>query len=323
MNLGFDVLWCEDNEVWYEQRQAELLPVMEEVTHLPVNVKRIETFSEIENENPDDYDLFIVDYNLNSDGNGADVIKFIRGHSLCPTIVFYSSNSELQLREIVRGNGLDGVYVAQRQGDSLKSVVAQVSHITVKKMLDVNAIRGAFLSEVATIESKIDKLIQASCLALDGESPKLNNEAILSKYKAKIIKHLDAQKKEQEKKIVSIKTLCESHSFDLYKKSYLMEHILEEIVAHDETGEVAQVLGEMSEPKQGYAAAFQNEVINVRNPLAHQSEQDVKALYETIAGVESGTSQLFAVLDLIQARLQKHTRLLEIAFEKVSSFTVR
>lgn len=322
MNIGFDVLWCEDNEVWYEQRQAELLPVMEAVTHLPVNIKRIESFSDIEKENPDDYDLFIVDYNLNSDGNGADIIRFIREHSLCPTIVFYSSNPERQLREIIRENELDGVYVAQRQGDSLKLVVAQVSHITVKKMLDVNAIRGAFLSEVATIEGKIDKLIQVSCLTLEGGSPKLNNEAILSKYKAKIIKHLDSQKKEQEKKIVSIKTLCESRSFDLYKKSYLMEHILEEIVARDETGEVAHALNEMRGATDGYASSFQNEVISVRNPLAHQTEQDVRALYEKIAGVESGDSQLFVVLDLIQSRLQKHTHLLELAFEKVSTFTI-
>lgn len=314
MNLRFDILWCEDNESWFEQKQTELLTYIEAAAHLPVNIVRIDSYDDLSGINANDFDLFLIDYHLGRNENGGDVMEHLRKNSIHATIVFYSSEHEDTLREIVRTKRLDGVYVTSRlDANSFKDKVLIATTITVKKMLDVNSIRGAFLSEVAFIENKMDELICRTCLNASGVSSRISGENILRKYKNRILDQLNRQSDELSNSIDSIAALTTSHSFDLYKKSCLIQNILKELLNLSDSQVLANTIRETVGEAKSYSTRFQKEVIDVRNPLAHQSEEDVTTLYMRIIGEEGREKNLFSVLDTIQARLDRHLSLLNDA----------
>lgn len=306
MNLEYNILWCEDNDTWFEQRSEELTPILEEATGLPVRITQKTSVEGVDATTLNSYDLFLVDYNLRSKSKGADLIELLRREHVCASIIFYSADGADLLRRKLYEKKIDGVFVLTRDDEGFNEAVRSISKTVVKKMLDVNALRGLLLSEVADIEQKMNTLIEKTCFSLDNQPPFLDPALLLRKYKKKILKQYDDERNKLEQSISSMEGLKSSNSFDLYKKSCFIQNVILELEQMDDTNTIHSCLENLSSSEEAYSIVFNNEVIKVRNPSAHRSEDNVAKLYCQIAGVEYSKDNLFKVLETIRERLDRH-----------------
>ena len=123
-------------------------------------IDSINRIDELGNRNLNQYDLFLLDYNLEDENKktGADLISSIRSKDIYTVVIFYSSDDSLH--QEIASKKLDGVYVCNRRDDEhLKEKIKVVSNLSVKRLLDPNSLRGLFLTSVAEIESKMDQLL--------------------------------------------------------------------------------------------------------------------------------------------------------------------
>lgn len=306
MHLEYNILWCEDNDKWFEQRSEELTPLLEDATGLPVRITLKPSVEGINVETLNSYDLFLVDYNLRTQTKGSDLIAILRSEHVCASIIFYSADGEDILRKELFEKRIDGVFVLFRHDAEFNETVCSISRTVVKKMLDVNALRGLLITEVAEIERKMGTLIAKTCFPVGSNSSMLDASRLLAKYKDKILKQHDKERLKLETSISSIEDLHSCRSFDLYKKACFVQNLIQELQNVDEADTILSCLRRLSPTGAAYSEVFYKEVINVRNPSAHQSEENVARLYCQIADVEYTKDNLFVVLDTIRARLKRH-----------------
>ncbi|ELA8168570.1 hypothetical protein RGL49_000975 [Vibrio parahaemolyticus] len=119
-----------------------------------------------------DYDLLVVDYKLKeSDKDGSDLIKVIRRYCTATDIVFYSSETPAKLRSKI---SVDGVYCYNR--NDLPANLTYIIESRLRKVLDLNQMRGLYLAAVADFDHIIDNLFHRLLDKVDKE--KYINEII-------------------------------------------------------------------------------------------------------------------------------------------------
>jgi len=151
MNLFFDVLWLEDNNIWYGSQLKALNSDLESknVFLRPEYYDDVDKFyDKITQEGSKffhKYDLILVDFNLSSDKlTGIDVLKKIKEEDVYCDIIFYSQNQMDDLLKEIKNsiensdNLHDGVYISDRQNIRPKFL----------KLLDKNLKRSNNLAEI-------------------------------------------------------------------------------------------------------------------------------------------------------------------------------
>jgi hypothetical protein len=117
-----------------------------------------EPFSEV--------DLIVVDYNLGGNQErGEAFIRKIREHDILTEVIFYSAAGATDLWDAVRVRQLEGVYVTNRQGVTAK--VEKVGYQSLRKVLDLNMMRGIVMAEVGDLDLLIDAIVVAALAALE------------------------------------------------------------------------------------------------------------------------------------------------------------
>ena len=164
-------------------------------------------------------------------------------------IVFYSSSSIDDLRLSIQRKGLDGVYCANRGTgfiDKVKDIIKQ----TLKKVLDINTMRGIVMASASDFDQKMIDIILAY--------KKLKNDveynAFLQKRKGKLIISLNDKVKLINKK--EPHDILGARDFDSSHKLRAVLNIVKELFPN---------LTETTK-------AFKLDVLNIRNPLAHVTE---------------------------------------------------
>lgn len=142
-----------------------------------------------------EFDLIVVDYNLEEYGtHGEEFIKKIRDHDVYTEVIFYSANPVSDLWDAVREKELEGVFISSRTAVLTK--IEKVSAQSVRKILDLENVRGIVMAEVANIDLKLENIINAAIVDLtDNEQDK-----IFDKY----VKRIDDHARSNIKKIASI-----------------------------------------------------------------------------------------------------------------------
>jgi CheY-like chemotaxis protein len=104
-----------------------------------------------------DIDLILMDWNMgaNSD-DGAVLAKKIRSKTYTE-IVFYSSASPSELRKAIYDQDIDGVYCVRRE--TLVAETINVIRTTIKKILDINHMRGLVMGTVSDYDAQIDEMM--------------------------------------------------------------------------------------------------------------------------------------------------------------------
>jgi hypothetical protein len=250
MNLTYKILWFEDEIRWAQPLIRDIKSYVEEMGFKFEDPRFEKDNSKIESINFDDYDLILMDYILSNDENGDVLINRIRGHNFFSEIIFYSASGVQKLRELVKEEELDGVYCVNRDAKQFIPKVQEVIRATVKKVLDLNTMRGIVMTETSDIDEKMLEIMSLYASTL----PDTEKVGYLEGRRKKLIKSLRDKIKNLEKE--DSNKVFYNWLFDsIHKWRSVLEIVAEKFPANE------PILRQ-----------YDDEIIKMRNRLAHAKE---------------------------------------------------
>lgn len=160
MTLDYKILWFEDIVTSFNAKKRLVKRVVEDLGFVFAEPR-----NEIDDANLDEidfqsYDLIIADLGLANGTKGSTILETIREKGVYTEVVFYSSQGEAYVRNELTNFQIDGAYCADRENDDFIDKVGKVIFTTIKKVQDLNNIRGLIMAETSDIDKKMLKIIQ-------------------------------------------------------------------------------------------------------------------------------------------------------------------
>lgn len=158
MNLGFEILWFDDSEDYFDSLDLQVLMDKIKSWGFEPNIRLVRKAEDFAVEHPfEKYDLIVVDYDLQDYGEGSTLISGIRQQAIFTEIIFYSAKPATDLWQLIHDNQLEGVYVANRQ--NIETKIETVGKQSIKKVLDVENMRGIVMAEVGLLDQIMDSIL--------------------------------------------------------------------------------------------------------------------------------------------------------------------
>jgi len=183
MRIEYRILWIEDTRDWLEPKIEDIETYLDERGF----ELKCEIISKYEKRDFSQYDIIVVDYNLENEEKGSEAVKIIRNdEGIFTEILFYSISGEGKLRGEIADKGIDGVYCADRNNciERLENLI----DITIRKTQEINNLRGLFMAETSGIDNLIKKILMQSAWT----------EEYFEELHANINKYDNGQKKERD-----------------------------------------------------------------------------------------------------------------------------
>lgn len=296
MNLKYNILWFENDEDWYESIVDSIREIIEDELGFKMNTPLLKkNGDELESVNFSDYDLILMDLNLDKSPTGDKLIKKIRDFEVFTNIVFYSSEGISKVSEKIKELELEGVYFSSRDGNSFVKKVEKIIFSTIKKVQDINNMRGLVMAEVAELDLKMAELLKSYACSLQAEQ----KQQFIDNRKKSVLVSLNDMITKFER--IYDDSIFGHRDFNTNHKWRSIKKIAKEIV--DE--EIIQKLED-----------YEKEIILKRNKLAHVKEVLEENGQRTLADGD------FIFNDdtcrLIRKDLQKHSENLDKIKEKLS-----
>jgi len=228
MKLQYRILWFDDNDDFFNSLDWDYLNERVAEWGFEPDVKLVTTPEAFLGEAPyADYDLMVVDYNLEGYGEGQDFIRKVRDQEVFTEIIFYSSNASTVLWDAVRKNKLEGIYIASR--DTVQDRVLKVGQQSLRKVLDLDNMRGIVMAEVGDLDLLLGRIIEAAIGDLDDDARQDVFKRFYEKcaeqhsgLKANLDKFMEAPSVEQ------LLTLCDSNKrWQNFKRVHKRHKLLE------------------------------------------------------------------------------------------------
>ena len=158
MRLKYKILWVENDSDWAESIEEEIKELVEQ--QYGFNYDR--TFANKQNDAIlfNDYDLILMDLNLESEPTGDVLIKNIRDREIYTDVIFYSADGLQKIKQKAHDLDLEGVYFASRDKDLFINKVNSVIKTTIHKVQDLNNLRGLVMAEVSELDVMMSDIIQ-------------------------------------------------------------------------------------------------------------------------------------------------------------------
>ena len=152
MTLDYEILWIDDREEFFKNHEDHISDYLSEKGFEP-KITKYSNFSQFYDDNNklSNYDLFLIDLKLDNNKSGNEIIKKIRDDKILTDIIFYSTVLK-EVMDIVKKNDIEGVYVTSRALDDFEAKVTNVIDVTIKKVQDVNNLRGLIMAEVSELD---------------------------------------------------------------------------------------------------------------------------------------------------------------------------
>jgi CheY-like chemotaxis protein len=242
MKLDYNILWIDDTPNWVKSIESPLKKHFDELGYrLKIKLEKSGVNIVDLIKNPE-LDLIIVDFQL-PNVTGKELIETIRKKHVLVEIVFYSQAGNPKDKF---DTPPDGVYFTSRE-DAEERITAVID-LTLKKVQDINNIRGLVIAETIDIETKLGDVL-ASCF---GDRGTLFRERLLDP----------------------------EMQLDFGKKDKLLQGILKDRITElnkkNGDGKATQkdqaLLAALKELKAVYKL-FPDEVIHPRNTMAHVERQ--------------------------------------------------
>lgn len=306
MNSKYRILCVEDNDDAYDSVDAYIKLMFRKRVCVNPDLSRAKSVEEAKQLNLYSYDLIVIDYNLDGDLHGSELVKMVKQMAVLSRVIFYSSDDYDKLNSSLPEGALFGVKLSNR--DDLADVIIDEAEAAVFTKLDYNGLRGYFLDGVANLEVIMNELINlCELLDLNADLP-FDSKKYFEVYKTGILSAYKAN----TRKIISISTSSElrnSKLFDMDKRRRWTKHLLDEVMNNFQATELKAYLNTTDD----YAELFKSEIQDTRNALAHQSLDDVQKLYLDIAPISEDQNQLKVLLSIFSGFLFKHEQILNAA----------
>ena len=242
MRIDYNILWFENDEGWLKQAVKGISNLLEDYgfrlkeTHQKNGSKIEELITAIQSKALD-VDMIFMDFRLSGDVNGEKLIETIRKRNLYTEILFYSQDENVkQVIEAAYGS-IEGIYYSGR--DNFRDKAKEVIWHTIKKVEDVESMRGLIMGATSEIENLM-KEITLEYIAVCGDEiknaiAKPIFEEVEKSIKEKSDKHSEFYPKLNLKKLAKDNAL-----FDAEKKALTIQAIINNL----QHSELIQYVGE-------------------------------------------------------------------------------
>lgn len=260
MRLKYRILWIENESDWVESIEDQ---IQDHLDNLGFYYEKT-LISKEENINYNDYDLILMDLNLADKPNGAELISKIRDLGVYTDVVFYSASGMNALRAKGQEKELEGVYYSGRTPDvHFVRKVNAVIDSTIRKVQDLNNLRGLVMAEVSELDLQMASIIEKFYIVNSSEEK-------TATFKQHLVNDIEKSTKKKLSKSERCDNLCkhkwssltiqeivQDFDFDSSRKARAMKLIIE-------TENIPY------ESKNGnFYEDYRIDMLSVRNHLAH------------------------------------------------------
>ncbi|MBI1179839.1 MAG: hypothetical protein GC201_04725 [Alphaproteobacteria bacterium] len=164
MRLQFRVLWFENQPQDVRTQIEEIEEYVREVGFIPqiemqVDASNLNEYAR-QQQLYNEVDLVVVDFDLgNPDENGDHVAQMVRRGFGFTDIIFYSGHKTVDLRNLVKERGIDGVYCMERP-QLFERLALHIDQV-VRRLSRLEAMRGLAMGTVGKIDDELRLLIAA------------------------------------------------------------------------------------------------------------------------------------------------------------------
>ena len=158
MRLTYRLLWLENNALWAESLEDELTEIIE--NDYCFNLQKMIVPKHDDTIDYNLYDLILMDLNLENDLSGDKLIQKIRDNKIYTDIVFYSADGIPAIKKKAKELDLEGVYFSSRTKHLFLSKVKSIIETTIRKVQDLNNLRGLVMAEVSELDARMSSLIE-------------------------------------------------------------------------------------------------------------------------------------------------------------------
>ena len=262
MTLEYKILWIDNDDSIYRYHQSDIEEHLENLGFTPIIEKGSDynTFGKFEGK-LEQFDLFLLDYKLDGDKNGNEIIKDIREeNSIYTDVIFYSTLPD-EVRQKIYEDKLNGVYYTSRKFEEFEEDVISIINVTIKKVQDVNNLRGLIMAEVA----ELDRLKKSILLKYNNKN---RGDTKLKKY----VKENVFQKINEELSDLDCITNsdCEDSQIDIEK---LLNNFFYDSFKKSRTVFKVKKLDVNCSSIPFFHQEYYDNVIKKRNVLAHEEER--------------------------------------------------
>lgn len=167
MNLNYKILWYDNDENFFYSQ--DMTPIETEIASWGFRPKIIAVHDaqELQKHEPfDQFDMLVVDFDLGTDVHGDQFIKSVREQNVFAEIIFYSMKESSSLWQAVSDKQLEGIFVANKR--SIEPKLIRVARQSVRKVLDLENMRGIVMSEVGDLDALLGSIFER---AMHGVTP--------------------------------------------------------------------------------------------------------------------------------------------------------
>ncbi|KRE71987.1 response regulator [Paenibacillus sp. Soil750] len=157
MGLNYKILWFEDDVEIVEENKKELVELLADYG-LKLEILHKDNGMDLESYIDEGFDLILTDLNLNDEDTGDKIIARIRDHSILTEVLFYSSNVKEINNIIQRHEWVERVSFAVGAGQ-VQNKIKQLVSLTIKKLQEVNTVRGLVMAETSDLDLKMTELL--------------------------------------------------------------------------------------------------------------------------------------------------------------------
>jgi len=211
MNLEFSILWFDDSEAYFESLPIDELEVEIASWGFHPSIEFVNTAEEFLKHAPfQNIDLIVVDKNLDIYEDGQNFIEKIREHSVYTEVIFYSIGEISHLWDAIQEKRLEGIFVTPR--DNVFSKIISVGKQSVRKVLDLENMRGIVMAEVGELDHLLDEIITIGMSSLSTEQQR----SIFTRFHTEFIKQSQQLNERlnaflQNPEIAEMLNLCDSN----------------------------------------------------------------------------------------------------------------
>lgn len=273
MKLKYKILWIEDDIDTIERPKKQIQKYLEDDYGFECKEEDIviKDYDEFEGEfleekqgvkkvkdSIKEFDLLLVDFDLGEDEHTGDKLIEIIRDGVYSEILFYSSNLE-SIKDKLNNHFIDGIFTSDR--DNLEDKIKKLIKVTIKKVQDVNNLRGLIMAEVAELDIIKEEIIKLA-------SQKIDEKKLEIYTLDKIRSSGDSNKKAAQKHLDDILNI----TFDsLFEK-----------IGFVDSNKKAMTIGEalskldITEPvtKETFTQPYIDNILSKRNKFAHIKECD-------------------------------------------------
>lgn len=275
------IIWFEDVDEWYNTTSRRVSRYIKN-KNFKVDIMRIKKASDFDltEYQLQNYDLLIIDYDLEKIYEkdcvksiyGTDIIHMIRNGNFLNDILFYSSHGFDIINQVMKREGLEGVFLADRNNGEFIEKVQLLIDKAIRRAENLINIRGIVMDTTSGFDNKIRDLVSIMWPVLGDKEAEIANN-----IKKKILKDNIKTAERLDKKYPNINAnniddLLNERDFSAIRQARLLSWCIEsnEMIKR-KFQEILKKYLYMSngEVHDKFFELYKNDIVLYRNALAH------------------------------------------------------